>query len=176
MQIEEVIAIDKTLTLITPNVRKDKYYLTYSLYRCSCGKEKVMRDSPIKLGYTKSCGCLNDELNIEKGKVLNAKYSHLNKTHGMIHSREYRSWGAMMNRCNNPNAEKYHRYGARDISVCPQWYSFEQFYSDMGDRPMEKTLYRINNDGNYEPNNCKWSTPKEQSNNRNNTKDAGWKG
>jgi len=78
----------------------------------------------------------------------------------------YNSWEAMKKRCNNPNTSNYHRYGGRGITVCKRWNKFENFLKDMGKRPTEKTLDRINNDGNYEPSNCKWSTISEQSSNR----------
>ena len=82
--------------------------------------------------------------------------------------REYSSWAQMKNRCNNPKDPNYKRYGGRGISICSEWNSlhgFKQFYIDMGPRPQGKTLDRINNDGNYEPSNCKWSTRLEQANN-----------
>ena len=83
----------------------------------------------------------------------------------------YPTWSAMLSRCNNHNSHIYEYYGGRGIKVCERWEkSFESFYKDMGDRPANKTLDRINNNGNYEPSNCKWSTPKEQANNRRNNK------
>lgn len=78
---------------------------------------------------------------------------------------EYRSWNSMRQRCNNPNNDRYFRYGGRGIRVCEAWSDFAQFLRDMGPRPKGHTLERKNNDGNYEPPNCKWATPKEQQNN-----------
>lgn len=85
------------------------------------------------------------------------------KTHGMSNSPAYKSWQEMKTRCYNKKRAKYRRYGARGIRVCDRWLkSFQNFYDDMGDRPEGKTLDRINNDGNYEPSNCRWATPLEQ--------------
>lgn len=81
----------------------------------------------------------------------------------------YRSWRAMKTRCLNPNHHYYWRYGGRGITICQRWIVFENFFSDMGHRPDGMTLERINNDGNYEPSNCKWADRKTQSENSINT-------
>lgn len=89
--------------------------------------------------------------------------------HGMWKSKEYNSWDHMKRRCLNPNDPKYYRYGARGITVCARWLGdngFQNFFNDMGFAPSPShSIDRIDNDGNYEPANCKWSTPKEQANN-----------
>ena len=76
------------------------------------------------------------------------------------------SWSSMLDRCNNPNATHYHRYGGRGITICERWMTFTAFLEDMGERLIGTTLDRINNDGNYEPGNCRWATVAEQNANR----------
>ena len=88
--------------------------------------------------------------------------------HGMQSSVEYQAWNHMKDRCYNENYQSYHRYGARGITVCERWlHSFNNFYKDMGNRPLDKSsIDRINNDGNYEPSNCRWATTLEQAQNK----------
>lgn len=90
-------------------------------------------------------------------------------THGMHRSPEYRSWQMMLARCTNPRFHAYRRYGARGVSVCERWRSFENFFAHMGQRPSRAhSLDRYpNRDGNYEPGNCRWATAEEQQQNRN---------
>jgi hypothetical protein len=92
-----------------------------------------------------------------------AKHGHAKK--GKKTS-EYYCWASMLQRCKNPKAMGYKYWGGRDIKVCERWHKFENFYADMGDRPDDLTLDRINNNGNYEPANCRWTTRHEQQNNK----------
>jgi hypothetical protein len=83
-------------------------------------------------------------------------------THGSTNSPEYHAWGGMRQRCLNPKNRRWKDYGGRGITICARWASFENFLSDMGFKPKGTSLDRVNNDGNYEPSNCRWATPKEQ--------------
>ena len=93
-------------------------------------------------------------------------------THGMKGTAEYRAWLAIKTRCHNPNFPWYRYYGGRGIRVCDQWKNnFVQFYNDMGLRPSNNhSIERLNNEGHYEPSNCKWATKKEQCNNKRNNR------
>jgi hypothetical protein len=136
----------------------------YYLCQCSCGNEAVVMLSNLLGGRTKSCGCLNSELAAERTRLRNT-------THGMYGTREYNIWNAMVDRCTNEKHHNYGLYGGRGIEVCDRWFnSVENFYTDMGDRPPGMSLDRIDNDGDYEPDNCRWATAKEQSRNKRNNR------
>lgn len=127
---------------------------------CDCGNEITVPAARLQAGGTKSCGCLAKEY--RKGNQARRSHGHA----GANRSRAYNSWSGMFQRCENPNCEKYPDYGGRGIIVCKRWQTFENFYADMGDPPVGHTLDRRNNDGNYEPGNCRWATVKVQQNNR----------
>lgn len=129
------------------------------LCRCSCGNELVVLGASLVSGMQVSCGCKKaDRLRI------------LATTHGMSGSPEHRCWKAMNQRCYNQNATYYSEYGGRGIRVCDRWrYSFKNFLADMGHLPAsDSEIEREDNNGNYEPGNCVWSTRKAQCNNRRN--------
>jgi hypothetical protein len=128
---------------------------------CECGNRVVVRLSGL-LSRTKSCGCLQREMTKQIGRA--------NRTHGdaIEDTPEYRAWAGMKQRCLNPNDKHYVDYGGRGISLCERWStSFTSFLVDMGRRPTSShSLDRINNNGNYEPDNCRWATSAEQNSNR----------
>lgn len=132
-------------------VGSDKRHNAVWLCLCECGKEHRTISHRLTTGNVRSCGCL----------FLDAV-----STHGMSRTREYRSWMKMRRRCSNLKDDNYKNYGGRGIKVCDRWLdSFDAFYADMGPRPRGTSLDRINNNGNYEPANCRWATSKAQLNN-----------
>lgn len=129
------------------------------LCRCDCGKEKRILAQSLRKGATVSCGCYCIEVVSGRGRKLSAG-----------ERRSYMTWQAMTQRCSNPKSPKWHRYGERGIAICERWRKFDNFLADMGERPKGMTLDRINNDGDYEPSNCRWATPMTQGNNRGNNR------
>jgi hypothetical protein len=128
---------------------------------CECGRIKIVRADHLKVGNTKSCGCLASEMTAARSR-----------THGetpyRYHSPEYRVWSGMRVRCSKP---RFVHYGGRGIKVCDRWHKFENFLADMGRRPSPThSLDRIDVDGNYEPSNCRWATRTEQMNNTRTTR------
>lgn len=134
------------------------------LCRCDCGNLCIRQSSSLRNSQRRravaSCGCLSGEVNRRQAT-----------THGMRNSPEYASWRSAKERCHNPNSKDFFRYGAKGVLVCDEWLnSFDAFYRDMGPRPPGTSLDRWpDRSGNYAPGNCRWATPKEQSNNRKNT-------
>lgn len=118
------------------------------LCRCDCGKTIGVQTGNLRRG-TESCLVCG------------------NTTHGLYKTPEYRAWVRLRHRCKSADPRRYHYYGSRGIAVCERWNSFENFYADMGNQPSPRhSVDRIDNDGNYEPDNCRWATQSEQIRNR----------
>ena len=135
------------------------------VFRCDCGKEKILKWSVVRSGKQKTCGNHTSERNY----LVHTKHGFAKFKSGGKQKRatEYNIWNAMCQRCLNHKNKSYKYYGARGISVCARWInSFASFLNDMGRRPPGLTLERINNDGNYEPSNCRWATRTDQAQNK----------
>lgn len=134
---------------------------------CDCGRLRVVALSSLLNGSSKSCGCLQKEL-LSRRRF---KHGHSIKPGVRNASREYETWLSMKARCYDRKTKSYKNYGGRGIRVCGRWLSsFENFLADMGTKPNGLTLERIDNDGNYEPSNCKWATRLEQNRNKRNSR------
>lgn len=123
--------------------------------KCECGNTTTVFGSNLKAKRTKSCGCLSKQIATK---------------HGYCGTSIYTIWQNMMKRCHTPTYRDYKYYGGRGIKVCDRWHVFEFFLEDMGERPKGLTIDRINNDGNYCKENCRWSTWRQQT--RNNSRNV----
>jgi len=137
------------LVVISENTKKKKHDI-YWWCQCDCGEITCAQGNNLKSGHKKSCGCLSMESRTK---------------HNFYKTNTYSTWQAMKSRCQNPKNRAFKHYGGRGISVCERWQDFTAFLSDMGEKPSGKCLERIDNDGNYCPENCKWETQIEQMHN-----------
>jgi len=147
------------LTILDEKTSKGKRRVTKCLCLCECGNKKWIRKAKIKNGESKSCGCLRSEILAKK-----------QKTHCMTNTKPYRAWQGMKSRCKNKNEPVFKHYGGRGITYDQKWEKFINFWKNMKDGYKDGlTLDRINTNGNYCKENCRWATWKEQQNNRRNT-------
>ena len=137
------LVLIKDLGIIFPT-KNSKFKCRYGLYMCYCGKEFISRFSRVKNGHTKSCGCYQKQIVT---------------THGLAKHRLYSVWNDIKTRCINANSKSYKDYGGRGIKVCDRWHDVRNFIEDMYPTFKEGLMLdRINNNGNYEPSNCRWTT------------------
>lgn len=136
-------------------VKKQKHYWNCL---CDCGSTHVTNTNSLTQGHTQSCGCLQAEV-MARGNVV----------HGLSRTPAYTAWLNIRARCENEASPSYKNYGGRGIRVCDRWQSFDNFFADMGQPPSaQHSIERLNNNGNYEPDNCIWATRYQQSRNRRN--------
>jgi hypothetical protein len=138
---------------------KDKHGNIIWECKCECNNISKVVSRDLKNGNTKGCGCYKKEFNGQQ----NLKHGHNRRRK---RSKIHVVWASIIQRCNNPNNKDYKNYGGRGVIVCKRWTKFENFLEDVKEIPQGLTLDRIDNNGNYEPNNYRFATRKEQNNNK----------
>lgn len=149
---------------------KNRYNRLLWHCRCDCGRDTTVIGNHLRNGNTQSCGCLHRDTVIARIT-----------THGMTHTRTYRLWRGMINRCMNPKADNYARYGGKGVTVCDEWRTdFQSFYDHVSVLPQfgkaGYSLDRINNEHGYEPGNVRWATASQQNRNKQASRLISWNG
>jgi hypothetical protein len=126
---------------------------------CDCGNRAILKTGKLTTGWSRSCGCLRREITAER-------FTKHGQAKAGEHTKTYERWKGMHARCTNKNHKSFKNYGGRGITICERWNTFENFFADMGEAPDGFLIDRIDNDGNYEPANCRWADPVASARNR----------